>query len=57
MSTAIRRAPKRSPIRVRHEGTDELKKTLIEVDMDQDQHYEMTINLTGHHVLMIVENA
>ena len=45
------------PIRVRHEGTDELKKTLIDVDMDQDQHYEMTINLTGHHVLMIVENA
>ena len=44
------------PIRVRHEGTDELQKTLIEVDMDRDEHYEMTINLTGHHMLMIVEN-
>ena len=44
------------PIRVRHEGTDELQQTLIEVDMDRDEHYEMTINLTGHHMLMIVEN-
>ncbi|MEK1888404.1 MAG: cadherin-like domain-containing protein [Phyllobacterium sp.] len=44
------------PIRVRHEGTDELQHTLIEVDMDRDEHYEMTINLTGHHMLMIVEN-
>ncbi|MBY5720068.1 cadherin-like domain-containing protein [Rhizobium leguminosarum] len=45
------------PIRVRHEGTDELSQTFIEVDMDKDQHYEMTINLTGHHLLVIVENA
>jgi Ca2+-binding RTX toxin-like protein len=45
------------PIRVRHEGTDELQKTLIEVDMDRDEHYEMTINLTGHHMLMVVENS
>ena len=44
------------PIRIRHEGTDELEQTLIEVDMDRDQHYEMTINLSGHHMLMIVEN-
>ena len=44
------------PIRVRHEGTDELQQTLIEVDMDRDDHYEMTINLTGHHMLMVVEN-
>ncbi|RCW80351.1 calcium-binding protein [Phyllobacterium bourgognense] len=44
------------PIRVRHEGTDELQQTLIEVDMDRNEHYEMTINLTGHHMLMIVEN-
>ena len=45
------------PIRVRHEGTDEMSRTFIEVDMDKDQHYEMTINLTGHHLLVIVENA
>ncbi|ATU94437.1 calcium-binding protein [Phyllobacterium zundukense] len=44
------------PIRVRHEGTDELEQTLIEVDMDRDDHYEMTINLSGHHMLMIIEN-
>ncbi len=44
------------PIRVRHEGTDELQQTLIEVDMDRNEHYEMTINLNGHHMLMIVEN-
>ncbi|KQV70344.1 cadherin-like domain-containing protein [Rhizobium sp. Root1220] len=45
------------PIRIRHEGTDELGKTFVEVDMDRDQHFEMTISLSGHHVLMIVENA
>lgn len=44
------------PIRIRHEGTDDLGQTLIEVDMDRDEHYEMTINLSGHHMLMIVEN-
>jgi Ca2+-binding RTX toxin-like protein len=45
------------PIRVRHEGTDEMQQTLIEVDMDRDEHFEMTINLSGHHMLMVVENA
>jgi Ca2+-binding RTX toxin-like protein len=45
------------PIRVRHEGTDDMSRTFVEVDMDKDQHYEMTINLTGHHLLVIVENA
>jgi Ca2+-binding RTX toxin-like protein len=45
------------PIRVRHQGTGELEETLVEVDMDQDDHFEMTINLSGHHLLMIVENA
>lgn len=44
------------PIRIRHEGTDELEQTLIEVDMDRNEHYEMTINLSGHHMLIIVEN-
>jgi Ca2+-binding RTX toxin-like protein len=45
------------PIRVRHEGTDEMSRTFIEVDMDKDEYYEMTINLTGHHLLVIVENT
>lgn len=44
------------PIKIRHEGTGELAQTLIEVDMNRDEHFEMTINLSGHHVLMIVEN-
>ena len=45
------------PIRVLHERTDEMEQTLIQIDMDRDDHYEMTINLSGHHMLMIVENA
>ncbi|WP_426125995.1 cadherin-like domain-containing protein [Pararhizobium sp. PWRC1-1] len=45
------------PIRVRHEGTDELGQTLIEIDGDNDQKYEMTINLSGHHLLMVIEAA
>ncbi len=45
------------PIRVRHEGTDDMSRTFVEADMDRDQHYEMTINLTGHHLLVIVENT
>ena len=45
------------PIRVRHQATGDLEETLVEVDMDQDENFEMTINLSGHHLLMIVENA
>ncbi|WP_457584507.1 cadherin-like domain-containing protein [Ensifer canadensis] len=45
------------PIRVRHEGTDELGKTLIEIDADNDLEYEVAITLSGHHVLVVVENA
>jgi len=45
------------PIRVRHEGTDEFGQTLIEIDGDNDQKYEMTINLSGHHLLMVIEAA
>jgi Ca2+-binding RTX toxin-like protein len=45
------------PIRVRHEGTDALGQTLIEIDGDNDQRYEMTINLSGHHLLMVIEAA
>ena len=40
-----------------HEGTDELGQTLIEIDADNDLKYEVTINLSGHHVLMIIEAA
>ena len=43
--------------RVFHERTDQLEQTLIQIDMDRDDHYEMTIDLSGHHMLMTVENA
>lgn len=46
-----------SPIRITHEGTDELQQTLIEIDADGDQSFETTIALSGHHILMVVENA
>ena len=45
------------PIRIRHEQTDNIRQTLIDVDFDQDQIYEMTINISGDHVLMVVDNA
>lgn len=45
------------PIRISHEGTDALKQTLIEIDADSDQTFETAIILTGHHVLLVVENA
>jgi Ca2+-binding RTX toxin-like protein len=45
------------PIRVRHEGTHELSRTLIEIDSDNNQTYEMTINLSGHHMLVVIDAA
>ncbi|MBO9127190.1 MULTISPECIES: calcium-binding protein [unclassified Rhizobium] len=45
------------PIRVRHEGTHELSRTLIEIDADNNQTYEMTINLSGHHMLVVIDAA
>lgn len=45
------------PIRITHEGTDDLRQTLIEIDADGDQNFETAIALSGHHVLMLVETA
>ena len=45
------------PIRIRHEQTDELNRTLIEADFDRDGHQELTISLDGHRVFMFVETA
>ena len=45
------------PIRVRHEGTHELSQTLIEIDTDNNNSYEMTINLSGHHMLVVIDAA
>ena len=45
------------PIRIRHEQTDTIKQTLIDVDFDHDDIYEMTINISGDHVLLVVDNS
>ena len=45
------------PIRIRHEQTDNIRQTLIDVDFDQDDVYEMTINISGDHVLLVVDNG
>ncbi len=45
------------PIRIRHEQTDQVRQTLIDVDFDRDDTYEMTINITGDHVLMVVDHT
>jgi Ca2+-binding RTX toxin-like protein len=45
------------PIRIRHEQTDQVRQTLIDVDFDRDDTYEMTINIIGDHVLMVVDHT
>lgn len=45
------------PIRIRHERTDEMRRTYVEADMDRNDHYELSITLHGHHLLMMVEQA
>ncbi len=45
------------PIRIRHEQTDNIRQTLIDVDFDQDNIYDMTINISGDHILMVIDNA
>ncbi len=45
------------PIRIRHERTDEVRRTYVEGDMDRNDHYELSITLHGHHLLMMVEQA
>lgn len=45
------------PIRIRHEQTDNTKTTYVEADFDRNEHYELSIKLDGHHMLIIVENA
>jgi Ca2+-binding RTX toxin-like protein len=45
------------PIRFSHDGANDMQQTLIEADFDDDDIYETTITLQGHHVLVIVEHA
>ncbi|MGB3389784.1 MAG: cadherin-like domain-containing protein [Pseudaminobacter sp.] len=45
------------PIRVNHEWVENMKRTVIEADLNRDTIYETTITMHGHHVLVIVETA
>jgi Ca2+-binding RTX toxin-like protein len=45
------------PIRYRHDRTDELNRTLVEADFNDDDVWETTIVLDGHRVLVVVEHA
>ena len=45
------------PIRIRHEQTDDLQQTFIDADFDQDDTYELSIAISGNHILMVVETA
>lgn len=44
-------------IRYRQDRTDEIDRTIIEVDIDRDDFYETTINIQGRHVLVFIEQA
>lgn len=43
------------PIRIRHEWTDEMRKTIIEADFDGDDNYELTISISGDHHFSFIE--
>ena len=45
------------PIRIRHEQTDNVRQTFIDVDFDDDDVHDMTINIAGDHVLLVVDNG
>ena len=45
------------PIRFSHDRTDEIARTRVEADLNNDDIWETTIYLQGHHLLMIVEHA
>jgi Ca2+-binding RTX toxin-like protein len=45
------------PIRIRHEQIDDIRQTFIDVDFDEDDIYDMTINIAGDHVLLVVDTG
>jgi Ca2+-binding RTX toxin-like protein len=45
------------PIRYRHDRTDELSRTVVEADFDNDDVWEITIALEGHRILVVSEHA
>jgi hypothetical protein len=49
--------PNDMPIRYRHDRTDELSRTVVEADFDDDDVWEITIALEGHRILVASEHA
>ena len=45
------------PIRYRVERLDDIDKTIVEANLDGDESYEISFALSGHHSLIIHENA
>jgi len=45
------------PIRISRDWVEDMKRTVIEADLNRDDVYETTVTMQGHHVLVIVENA
>jgi Ca2+-binding RTX toxin-like protein len=45
------------PIRYRHDRVDEMDRTIIEADFNNDNVYETTIHLVGRHLLVTVETT
>jgi len=45
------------PIRYRHDRVDQLNRTVVEADFNDDNIWETTIALQGHRALVIIENA
>ncbi|MDZ4136397.1 MAG: cadherin-like domain-containing protein, partial [Paracoccaceae bacterium] len=43
------------PIRVRHDMFDEVRQTIIEADFDNNETFETTIYIQGHHALVITD--
>lgn len=44
-------------IRYRHDHVDEMHRTVIEADFNKDDIFETTIEMRGHHMLVIIEHA
>ncbi len=47
----------RIPIRVRNEWAEDVSETVIEADLDNDDHFETAIILEGRHVFVLMETA
>ena len=45
------------PIQISHEYTGNVRRTLIEADLDNDQHYELAITISGDNQVTISETA